>query len=93
MDIQLSPVQLRAFASITWKRKAKNFDSAEDMLIAHFRDKGKKLIDIKDSLLIKRRLILGSTKRKPCLFLQENSYSLSQDPLLLELGKRPEILK
>jgi hypothetical protein len=44
MEITLSPVQLRAFARITWKRRAKNFDSAEDMLIAHFRDKGKNLL-------------------------------------------------
>lgn len=41
MEITLSPVQLRALAKITWKRRAKNFDEAEDMLIAHFRDQGK----------------------------------------------------
>lgn len=41
MEITLSPVQLRALAKITWKRRAKNFDEAEDMLVAHFRDKGK----------------------------------------------------
>ena len=34
MEITLSPVQLRALAKITWKRRAKNFDEAEDMLIA-----------------------------------------------------------
>jgi hypothetical protein len=40
MEIKLAPVSMRALANITAKRIAKNHESAEDMLIAHYKDRG-----------------------------------------------------
>lgn len=40
MDIRLAPATLRALALITCKKIAKNHDSAEELLNAHYRDTG-----------------------------------------------------
>lgn len=40
MDIRLAPASMRALALITCKKISKNHDSAEDMLSAHYKDKG-----------------------------------------------------
>lgn len=40
MDIRLAPASMWALALITCKKISKNHDSAEDMLSAHYKDKG-----------------------------------------------------